>query len=80
MINFKLEGSANQTDIIDADSGKYITVQHSFAKMAKALYAYQDGALVQEAFPFLTAGEKEFIISGLTEQEFDNLFGEDDDA
>ena len=31
---------------------------------------------VQQAFPHLTAAEREFIISGTTSEEFDELFGD----
>lgn len=30
--------------------------------------AYMDGALIQNAFPQLTAGEREFILTGITEE------------
>lgn len=35
---------------------------------------YNSGALVQDAFPHLTADQREFIISGTTAEEWDNLF------
>ena len=34
------------------------------------------GALIQEAFPELTPDEREFIISGITKEEWNELFGE----
>lgn len=38
--------------------------------------AYFEGKLlVQDAFPNLTAGEREFIKSGITEDAWDNMFG-----
>jgi hypothetical protein len=36
--------------------------------------AYNRGALMQEAFSFLPADEREFLISGMTSQEFDAIF------
>ena len=36
---------------------------------------YNSGALVQDAFPHLTADQREFIISGATAEEWDNLKG-----
>ncbi len=30
--------------------------------------SYMDGALIQNAFPQLTAGEREFILTGITEE------------
>lgn len=35
---------------------------------------YNSGMLCQRAFPHLTADQREFIISGTTAEEWDNLF------
>ena len=35
--------------------------------------------LVQDAFPNLDKGQREFLISGITPQEWNKTFGEDDD-
>lgn len=40
---------------------------------AQAL-AYEKGALVQDAFPHLTDAEREFFISGITEEEWNATF------
>jgi hypothetical protein len=37
--------------------------------------AYKDGALIQEAFPNLDKAEREFLISGVTAEEWIALFG-----
>lgn len=34
--------------------------------------------LVQEAFPFLTIDQLEFLISGMTPSEWDDLFADED--
>lgn len=39
---------------------------------------WRNGELVQNAFPNLTASEREFIISGMTDEEWDEAFGSDD--
>jgi hypothetical protein len=36
--------------------------------------SWVSGTLAQNAFPNLSAGEREFIISGLTESDWDELF------
>lgn len=42
------------------------------------LYAYSHGgALLQDAFPHLSAGEREFIKTGITDEEWDTLLGDD---
>ena len=40
----------------------------------KELMAWQGGKPAQEAFPDLTADQREFLISGLTPEEFETLF------
>lgn len=39
------------------------------------LRAWAQGELAQFAFPNLTAGEREFVISGYTEQDWEEIFG-----
>jgi len=55
-------------------SGKEHTMRMRAAPRQFALW--HSGALVQEAFPDLTKDEREFIISGITKAEWDELFGE----
>jgi hypothetical protein len=47
------------------------------AAMTEAVEKYNKGALIQEAFHFLTAAEREFLISGITPAEWDRLFAHD---
>ncbi len=35
---------------------------------------HRNGIAVQDAFPMLNADEREFILTGLTPEEWDNLF------
>lgn len=39
---------------------------------------YVSGAFVQDAFPQLNAGEREFIVTGITPEEWAEVFGEDE--
>jgi len=41
------------------------------------LIEYQQGALLQNAFPHLSAGDREFIKSGITDAEWQSLFAPD---
>lgn len=41
--------------------------------------AYRNGALIQVAFPDLTADQREFILTGITKDEWDTLFEETDE-
>lgn len=40
---------------------------------------YMSGASIQEAFPHLTPDEREFIKTGITAEEWNAMFGEDDE-
>jgi hypothetical protein len=40
----------------------------------RELHAYANGALLQDAFPHLSADDREFIKSGITKEEWDELF------
>ena len=41
-------------------------------------FADGKGALVQDAFPFLSGDEREFLLTGMTPDEWDDLMGEDE--
>lgn len=41
--------------------------------------AYNNGALVQDAFPNLNADEREFLMTGITPDEWDNLWGSEEE-
>lgn len=40
--------------------------------------AWKAGKMIQDAFPMLTADEREFVKTGITPAEWDTLFGEDE--
>jgi len=40
--------------------------------------SYYNGKLLQEAFPNLSADEREFIKTGVTKEEWDETFGADE--
>lgn len=42
------------------------------------LMAHNCGNLIQDAFPNLTPGEREFIMTGITPQEWDEMFHDED--
>lgn len=41
---------------------------------------YLNGKLIQEAFPNLSDDDREFIMTGITPDEWDAAFGEGEDA
>jgi len=40
---------------------------------AEQLIAWERGVLAQDAFPNLSAGDREFIMTGITDEEWDTL-------
>lgn len=38
---------------------------------------WQNGVLIQDAMPNISTDDREFIISGITKEEWDEIFGED---
>ena len=52
-------------------TGKFNTMT---LPVTKAQYnAWQDGSLIQDAMPHLTADEREFILTGLTVQDWEDI-------
>ena len=47
------------------------------AEFNRAQQARAQGALIQEAFPMLNADQREFILTGITPEEWAETFGED---
>jgi len=40
---------------------------------------YRNGKLIQDAFPFLSADEREFLLTGMTPEEWELEFGDEED-
>jgi len=43
------------------------------------LAAYEDGALIQDAFPYLTSGQRELILTGISDEMWGDMFGDLED-
>lgn len=41
--------------------------------------AWQNGALIQDAMPQLSVADREFLINGVTDEEWRQTFGEEDE-
>lgn len=41
------------------------------------LARWQSGERIQDAMPYLSADDREFIMTGITDDEWDQAFGED---
>jgi hypothetical protein len=44
------------------------------------LFRYNSGELIQVAFPNLTADEREFIMTGIVQNEWDEIFPEEEET
>jgi hypothetical protein len=45
------------------------------SEFVTASRAWENGTLVQDAFPLLSAGEREFVMTGTTPKVWDEMFG-----
>jgi hypothetical protein len=43
---------------------------------AEQVQAYTNGALIQDAFPTLSMGDREFIKTGITDASWDEIFAD----
>ena len=60
-------------------SGKTNTMTLDITQEHLDMYEQVGGLLIQAVFPNLSAGEREFLISGITPEEWNETFGEDED-
>jgi len=44
------------------------------------LYEWERGTLIQNAMPNLTADQREFLMTGITAEEWDEMFERNEDA
>lgn len=67
------EGSS-LVKVILKKNNKSLNLNCSPDQYLGGLKAYKAEALIQDAFHFLNPNEREFLVSGLTSEEFDKLF------
>lgn len=51
-----------------------MTLNISYDSFMAALECWRDGELIQNAFPMLSADEREFIMTGITPEEWNRAF------
>lgn len=56
-----------------------ITRTIDFDVTPKQLQLWQNGALIQDVMPNLTAEQREFLISGSTQEEWDEAYPEEEE-
>ena len=67
----------NKTQIqlqVNPEMQKSIIVDHPIVLLERSWENWKNGDLLQAAFPFLTATEREFILTGISDAEWDELF------
>lgn len=68
-----------RTRIKSVDLQKEITVDHSIQRMSQGWYEWtQEGESIQNAFPFLQPSEREFLMTGILDDEWNELFREEE--
>lgn len=50
----------------------------TYEQYRNGIIAYQAGKVMQDAFPFLSADEREFLMSGFTPFEWREIFGDEE--
>jgi hypothetical protein len=78
MINHMAIDEANGVLIL-AENGKDMVVNCTWDQYKQGYADYQNGKLMQEAFPFLNANEREFLMTGISPEEWNALFGGEND-
>ena len=69
-----------QVSLVDCfGSHKAMFMDISAEEFNAGLKAWDGHWLIQEALPGLTMGEREFLMSGTTPEEWDELFDEDEE-
>ena len=64
-----------QVTRVSALSGKKRTRELDVT--VKQVMMYNDGALIQDAFPNLSDDDREFYMTGITKEEWDKAFGDE---
>lgn len=42
------------------------------------MQSFKNGAMIQDAFPSISASDREFILSGMTDEDWTHVFGEEE--
>ena len=76
---FLLELEDGRTEIRTNDNSNKIIVAHDIEKLSQAWYYWMTSQPIQVAFEFMSAGEREFLLTGLTPEMWKKLFEEVED-
>lgn len=82
MINmtYHLTAKEDGTVLIQCmDLNKSIIVQADIDELNQGWYHWLSGEYIQNAFPMLSADEREFLLTGITSEEWNELFPDEDE-
>ena len=68
----------NRKEISIVTSCPFCGHAHEVEVNEEDYFAWDDGELVQNAFPYLSADERELLISGICPNCWNNMFGNED--
>ena len=57
-------------------SVEYLHVSASQQDMLEAILSYKNGAKIQDCFPFLSAEERDFMLTGMTPEQQDRFYND----
>ena len=60
-------------------NGKKMLMPYPIQMFNQGWYHWMNGDVIQRAFPFFTSGEREFLLTGLTPTEWDEMMKEEED-
>lgn len=67
----------NSSEIIDIRNNNRIVINHSIEEISQMWYNWQvKGEYIQKAFASFTPEQREFIMTGITPKEWNELFSE----
>ena len=80
MVDFTLIGHDESTVVVENRStvtGKIdtMTFNMSMIEFENCFVLWEDGALIQNAFPMLNADEREFLMTGMTPDDWNKVCG-----
>ena len=81
-LKFSITGNTERSTITLIGSGsppKKIETSHSIDSINQGYFFWYQGPYIQDAFKIMSASEREFILSGVTPEEWAKLFPPDAD-
>lgn len=80
MVPFSILASSDKTVQVKAQvpvAKKPMTLKISRTKFDEGVVAHRSGAKIQDAFPTLSDGEREYLMSGIDPETWNQWFGEE---